>query len=85
MLTPVYVYNKDLPQSRIPSTSSLLPIRDLPAASITINYSFVTFNYSFVTIVHNIPYWCEDSNMLRFIPHGVKHLLYHVNDSYHLV
>jgi len=40
MLTHVYVYDKDLPQSRIPSTPSLLPIRDLPAASITINYSF---------------------------------------------
>jgi hypothetical protein len=38
---------KDLPQSRIPSTPSLLLIHDLPAASITINYSFVTFNDSF--------------------------------------
>jgi hypothetical protein len=52
MLTPVYVYDKDLPQSRIPSTPSLLPIRDLPTASITINYSFVAFNYSFVTLAH---------------------------------
>jgi hypothetical protein len=51
MLTPVYVYDNDLPQSRIPSTPSLLPIHDLPAASITINYSFMTFNYSFVTMV----------------------------------
>jgi hypothetical protein len=49
MLTPVHVYDKDLPQSCIPSTPSLLPTYDFPAASITINYSFVTFNYSFVT------------------------------------
>jgi hypothetical protein len=51
MLTPVYVYGKDLPQSRVPSPPSLLPIDDLPAAiAITINYSFVTFNSSFVTV-----------------------------------
>ena len=49
MPIPVYIQDTNLPQSHIPSTPSLLPFRDLPAFSITINYSFVTFNYSFVT------------------------------------
>jgi hypothetical protein len=49
MPTPVYLKNANLLHSRIPSTPSLLPNRDLPAVSIPTNYAFMTFNYSFVT------------------------------------
>jgi hypothetical protein len=38
----IYIQNANLPKSRIPSTPSLLPTRDLPAVSIPIHYSFVT-------------------------------------------
>jgi hypothetical protein len=47
--TPVYIQNANLQKSRIRSTPSLLPTRDLSAVAIPIHYSFVTLHYSFVT------------------------------------